>query len=273
MNQKERLEMIRRKRLREQRRRKFLIRRVFVFAVAIIIAALVIFAIKGCVSSVSQRAEQKRQEELAAMSTQMPTTAPAQKSNSSDIDQNYYQNSAFIGNSFVDGMMNYSLVDGADYFARIGLNVNDAMTKSTSTGTVPVIEELNNGKQYNKIFMIFGENELGWANSDTFVEQYGALIDKAKSYQSTAKIYLFAITPVTKEVSDNNVDNTNNEQIVKYNELIKKLAESKGVVYADVYSAVLGEDGNLPDEVASDGIHFGEDYYKKCLVYIQNNIQ
>jgi len=68
LNQKERLEMIRRKRLREQRRRKFLIRRVFVFAVAIIIAALVIFAIKGCVSSVSQRAEQKRQEELAAMS-------------------------------------------------------------------------------------------------------------------------------------------------------------------------------------------------------------
>ena len=265
MNQKERLEMIRRKRLREQRRRKFLIRRVFVFAVAIIIAALVIFAIKGCVSSVSQRAEQKRQEELAAMSTQTPTTAPAQKSNSSDIDQNYYQNSAFIGNSFVDGMM--------DYFARIGLNVNDAMTKSTSTGTVPVIEELNNGKQYNKIFMIFGENELGWANSDTFVEQYGALIDKAKSYQSTAKIYLFAITPVTKEVSDNNVDNTNNEQIVKYNELIKKLAESKGVVYADVYSAVVGEDGNLPDGVASDGIHFGEDYYKKCLVYIQNNIK
>ena len=86
MNQKERLEMIRRKRLREQRRRKFLIRRVFVFAVAIIIAALVIFAIKGCVSSVSQRAEQKRQEELAAMSTQTPTTAPAQKSNSSDIE-------------------------------------------------------------------------------------------------------------------------------------------------------------------------------------------
>ena len=230
MNQKERLEMIRRKRLREQRRRKILIRRVFVFAVAIIIAALVIFAIKGCVSSVSQRAEQKRQEELAAMSTQTPTTAPAQKSNSSDIDQNYYQNSAFIGNSFVDGMMNYSLVEGVDYFARIGLNVNAAMTKSTSTGTVPVIEELNNGKQYNKIFMIFGENELGWANSDTFVEQYGALIDKAKSYQSTAKIYLLAITPVTKEVSDNNVDNTNNEQIVKYNELIKKLAESKGVV-------------------------------------------
>ena len=121
--------------------------------------------------------------------------------------------------------------------------------------------------------MIFGENELGWANSDTFVEQYDALIDKAKSYQSTAKIYLLAITPVTKEVSDNNVDNTNNEQIVKYNELIKKLAESKGVVYADVYSAVVGEDGNLPDGVASDGIHFGEDYYKKCLVYIQNNIK
>lgn len=272
MNQKERLEMIRRKHLREQRRRKIFIHRLVVFSVAIIIILLIIFGIKGCVSSSSQKAEQQRQEELAAMAT--PTPVPiAQKTDSSDIDQNYYQNSAFIGNSFVDGMMNYSIINGADYFARIGLNVNDAMTKSTSTGTVPVIEELNNGKQYSKIFMIFGENELGWANSDTFVEQYGALIDKAKSYQSTAKIYLLAITPVTKEVSDNNVDNTNNEQIVKYNELIKKLAADKGVIYADVYSAVVGQDGNLPDGVASDGIHFGEDYYKKCLIYIQDNIQ
>lgn len=92
MNQKERLEMIRRKRLREQRRRKFLIRRVFVFAVAIIIAALVIFAIKGCVSSVSQRAEQKRQEELAA-SQRDADNCTGTKSNSSDIVQNYYQNS------------------------------------------------------------------------------------------------------------------------------------------------------------------------------------
>lgn len=272
MNQKERLENIRKKHLREQRRRKIFIHRVIVFLVAIVIILLVIFGIKGCVSSVSQKAEQKRQEELANMAT--PTPMPAtRKTNSTEIDQNYYQNSAFMGNSFVDGMMNYSLIDGADYFARIGLNVNDAMSKSTSTGTVPVIEELNNDKQYSKIFMIFGENELGWINSDTFAEQYGLLIDKAKMYQSTAKIYLFAITPVTKEVSDNNVDNTNNEQIVKYNELIKKLAEDKGVIYADVYSAVVGPNGDLPDGVASDGIHFGEDYYKKCLIYIQNNIQ
>ena len=40
--------------------------------------------------------------------------------------------------------------------------------------------------------------------------------------------------------------------------------------WQDVYSAGVGEDGNLPDGVASDGIHFGEDYDKKCLVYIQN---
>ena len=83
---------------------------------------------------------------------------------------------------------------------------------------------------------------------------------------------MLAITPVTKEVSDNNVDNTNNEQIVKYNELIKKLAESKGVVYADVYSAVVGEDATA-DGVASDGIHFGEDYYKKVLGFIYKIIQ
>ena len=39
----------------------------------------------------------------------------------------------------------------------------------------------------------------------------------------------------------------------------------------DIYSAVADKDGNLPAGSASDGVHFGKDYYEKCLLYIQTN--
>lgn len=269
MNQKERLELIREKHEQEQRKRKLLIHRIIFSIAVILIILLIIFGIKGCVSSISEKAEQKRQEEIAAQATPEPTISPA--ADATEISEAYFADSAFIGNSFIDGMSLYNMIDGADYFSKIGLSVNDAMTKSTDTGTVPVIEELNGGKQYSKIFMMFGENELGWANTDTFVTKYGELIDKTKEYQPDSSIYLLAITPVTQKVSDENVDNTTNEQILKYNALIKQLAADKGVIYADIHSAVAGSDGALPEGAASDGVHFGEEYYKKCLLYIQNN--
>ena len=67
------------------------------------------------------------------------------------------------------------------------------------------------------------------------------------------------------------MDNANNDLIRQYNELIKGLATEKGVTYLDIYSAVADKDGNLPAGSASDGVHFGKDYYEKCLLYIQNN--
>ena len=268
LNQKERLEVIRQKHEQENRKRKIFFHRIIFGAGVIVIVLIVIFSVKGCVSSISERAERKRQEEIAAQATPEPTQAVR---NATEIDQSYFANSAFLGNSFIDGMVVYDMIDGADYFAKIGLNVNDAMTKSTDMGTVPVIDELNSDKKYSKVFMMFGENELGWANPDIFVQQYGALVDKAKEYQPDSRIYLFAITPVSKTVSDKNIDSTNNEQILKFNKLIEQLAADKGVVYADIHSAVVADDGTLPEDAASDGVHFGKEYYKKCLLYIQNN--
>lgn len=269
MNQKQRLEIIRQKHEREQKKKKILIHRIIFAAGILIVLLIIIFGIKGCVSSISERAEQKRQEEAALQATPVPTIEPTVNPN--EISETFYANSAFIGNSFVDGISIYNFFNDADYFAKIGLSVEDALTTPTQTGTVPVVDELNSDKKYNKIFMMFGENELGWRSKEKFIEKYGEIIDKAKEYQPQSKIYLLAITPVTKTVSDKNTDSTNNEQILVYNELIEKLATDKGVIYADIHKAVANQDGVLEEGAASDGIHFGKDYYEKCLLYIQNN--
>lgn len=280
MTQKERLEKIREAHEAARKKRRILIHRVLLFAAVVIIIVIAALVIRGCAVSVAEKREAKRQLELseqqqieeeqrtAAQATPTPTPVPP-----GEIDRTYYSNSAFVGNSFIEGMIIYDLVGGADYFAKIGLNVNDADTKTMDGSKVSVIDELNNDKKYNKIFMMFGENELGWRDTDTFVTKYAALIDKAKQYHSESTIYLLSIPPASKTASDKNINSVNNERILEYNELIKKLASDKGVIYADIHSAVKQEDGTLPESAASDGIHFGEDYYKKCLIYMQNNIK
>ena len=166
----------------------------------------------------------------------------------------------------------YELVPGADYFAKIGLTVSQAETIPTDTGTVPVVEEFSQGKQYDKIFMMFGENEIGWIG-DAFFERYEALIDKVKLNQPKAKIYLISITPISKKVSDEDVDGLNTERVKAYNSGIQTVARNVGATYVDLFTLLADNDGYLPADAATDGVHFGEDYYIKCLTYIQERYE
>ena len=63
----------------------------------------------------------------------------------------------------------------------------------------------------------------------------------------------------------------NNEQIVKFNNMLKDLAQEKNAVYLDVASVMSDENGNLPREAAVDGIHPGIEYYKKWAEYLKEN--
>lgn len=230
---------------------------------------LLIFGIKSCVGAISsRRAEKEAQRTLeTVMVTSVPTSAPM---SADGIDSEFYRNSAFVGNSFVDGMEIYDLIGGADYFARVGLNVRDAMTLTTSSGSVAVIDELKSEKRYNKIFMIFGENELGWQSTDSFKQDYAALIEKARGYQPQAEIYLLAVTPVSEKVSKVGEDGATKENVERFNKLILEVAKEENVNFANVYNAVADERGYLPDDAASDGVHFSREYYKKCLIYLQD---
>lgn len=235
---------------------------------------LLVFGIKSCIGAISQKRaeneERKQAEAQAELLAQAKDKPNASISPSGEIDNSFYKNSAFIGNSFVDGMEIYDFIGGADYFARIGLNVKDAMTLSEDSGSVAVIDELDRDKKYDKIFMMFGENELGWLSSESFKRDYAALISKARTYQPQAEIYLLAITPITKEVSKLNENGATKENVERFNELILEVAKEENVNFANIYNAVADENGYLPPEAASDGIHFNKEYYEKCLIYLQN---
>ncbi|MDD6484142.1 MAG: GDSL-type esterase/lipase family protein [Clostridiales bacterium] len=184
---------------------------------------------------------------------------------SKDINQGYFKNSVFLGNSMVASMEAFGLLEDADYFGKVGLNVSTAESTAADNGTVPIIDELNGTKQYSKVFLMFGENECAWPSGETFKSDYTRIVKKIMRYQPEAQIYLMSITPMSKTASDASPDGANKDNILKFNGYIEEVAQKTGAAYVNVYDMLADADGYLPEKAASDGIHFEKDYYVKML--------
>ncbi len=194
--------------------------------------------------------------------TAKATTAPAKG------DYSYFDNCAFVGNSRVLDCKNYGLVDNV--YAVVGLNVDTVFTKSVSGSNVPVIDELN-GKHFEKIYLMFGDNECGWPNTDEFIRRYAKVVDAVHERVPEAEIYLQSILPISKKASDENNYGCNNTTINNLNKKIEKLAADKGIHYIAPAEAMRGSDGALPPEAASDGVHLKKKYCEIWLNYLIEN--
>lgn len=173
-----------------------------------------------------------------------------------------YEDTALVGNSYIDSFYVYDAMPKASYYYRVGLNVNSVfeqpMVQGEDTET-PIIDLLKD-KDFAHIIFFFGENELGWSNREAFTEEYAKVIDTARSYCPDAVIYLSAIPPVSTEVSEQNENNTNNASIQACNAEIEQIAQENGAVYVDAFSALADADGCLPADAAADGIHPAKEY-------------
>lgn len=178
-------------------------------------------------------------------------------------------NCAFIGNSRVIALKNYGLVKNA--YAVVGLTVDTIFTNSVAGSTIPVIDELN-GKEFDKIFIMLGDNECGWSNKEIFLNKYSKVIDAVKERVPNAEIYLQSILPVSKKASDTSPFGVTNDNINEMNSRIQQLAADSGVYYISPATALKNSDGALPDDAASDGIHLNKKYCKIWLSYIIENV-
>lgn len=212
--------------------------------------------------------ENKKKEVLASRSQKIEDLVKF----SSKEASKYFQDTAFIGDSRTQGLQINAGIKSAKFFAGRGLNVKNALTDKVVRGknnkNVTVVDALE-GKDYKKVYISFGINELGWTNLDIFIERYQALIKAVEEKQPKAEIVVYGILPVTKKKSDKDkVFNMKN--VKKFNKRIKKMAEDMEITYVDLSAAVKNEKGFLPDEVTPDGIHMNKDYCRRILAYIVN---
>lgn len=191
-----------------------------------------------------------------------------------NLDSNEKDNFAdavFIGDSRTEGLQINTGLTTARFLSAKGLMVDTALKnnviklKSGSKGTV--IDGLKEGT-YNRVYVMFGMNELGWPYLDVFTSRYEKLIAEIKKVQPNATIYVQSILPVTKEKSDKD-SIYNNKNISKFNKAIKDMADKNGYIYLDVASAVKDSNSALPSNASSDGVHLNKEYSQKWLNYLR----
>lgn len=214
--------------------------------------------------------------------TESQSSAPAESGTESGADSaaesvipvepGDYSDAAFIGDSRTEALKTYGLLKGADYYTYKGLKVDTVFTEPCIDvdGSKMTVMDAIGRKQYKRIYIMLGVNELGWVSTDIFIDDYGKIIDNLKETQPGATIYVQSILPVSAKKSE--IDEIyNNPRINEFNGLIQAMAEEKGVTYLPVNTAVMDETGALPAGASTDGVHPNIDYCRKWTAYLDEN--
>ena len=178
-----------------------------------------------------------------------------------------FSDACFIGDSRTLGLGLNCDKAKADFYASQGLNISSALTDQVielQNGNMGTVLEAVAQKEYKRIFVMFGINELGWPYPENFVEKYEELIEGIKAAQPNASIYVQSILPVAASAVNNDAVFTN-ENINAFNAYVEQAANETGVNYLDINGYFKDDSGMLPEDAAADGIHFVRAY---CLKWI-----
>lgn len=180
-----------------------------------------------------------------------------------EVDNSYFRDALFIGDSRTVGLREYSTVSQADYYAATGLTVYKALESRfvTLDGSDDklTIEEALNQRQYGKIYIMLGINELGTGTADSFIDKYTQIIDRIRELQPEAVIFIQGIMKVTTEYSELS-DYIHNEDIDERNERLSLLADGQQVIYLDINPLLCDENGGLHEVYTSDGVHLKAEF-------------
>ena len=188
------------------------------------------------------------------------------------VEDEFFSDTAFIGNSLAQGFMLYAGMKTPDYYATQSISVaNIYYEKAINAGGgvyITILDAMSR-KSHSKVYIMLGLNEISM-QEDEFVEKYGRLIDRIREIQPGAAVYLQSMTPVTAAQSESG-SVFNNKRIRRYNELIREIAADKKAHYLDVYSSIADENGDLPAGGSFDGIHPYTKYYKSWKEYLKTH--
>lgn len=169
------------------------------------------------------------------------------------VDESYFDDALFIGDSRTVGLRDYTdLSEHADFYCETSLTIYKVMEENfDGQGTV---EEALANKDYKKIYLMVGINELGRGTTEDFMEKYTEVVDTIHVLEPDAKIFIQGIMRVSGKKSNSDAI-FNNSNINARNNAIATLADNKQIFYIDVNEVVCDEEGNLHEDYTFDQIH------------------
>ena len=223
-------------------------------------------------SSGQTDAEQETEEDTdLTEETEEPEEAQEDEEAEKELEpEEFFQDTLFIGDSRTMGLAEYADIGGAVVFANTGMNIHRLYSlKNAVHDQEPYLEDILAEKQYRKIYLMLGINELGYDAEQT-VKRYEEEVLKLSELQPEAKIVLEANLHVTKERSERDAI-FNNENIDRINGNIRQIAEKHGFSYIDVNEIFDDETGALNPECTHDEVHVLGKYYQQWADWIREN--
>lgn len=178
-----------------------------------------------------------------------------------NVGYEYFDDALFIGDSRTVGIMEYAGLEKARFFADSGLSVYklDHVELRQPDKSKLSFHEILSEKEYGKIYLMLGMNELGYSFERT-ADKYKETVEKIIELQSDAILYVCANLHVTREQSEKD-ELYNNDNIDKMNAMIAGLADGQRIFYIDVNELFDDENGDLSEEFTSDSAHVYGKYY------------
>ena len=192
------------------------------------------------------------------------------------MDDAWFADAVLIGDSRTDGMRLYSGMKGVDFLCYKGLTVfevySDKQTIQTADGKKGVLQALGE-KQYAKVYLSLGINELGYNDDAGYAEVYGAVVDKVRELQPDADVYLQLLIPINEQKckEKNQPDYITNRQVDIYNEIIRGIAAEKQAYLLNPGEIFVDESGQLQYDASFDGVHFNKAGYASWYEYLKTH--
>lgn len=188
------------------------------------------------------------------------------------VEQSYFDDVLFLGDSRTVGLCSYSNLKNADYLADVGLNIYQVLNKEIKYNEQSRVtaQDLLTRKRYGKIYIMLGINEAGTGTADSFCEAYSEVVEQIKRWQPNAIIIVQGIMCVSAEKSASS-KSLNNNNIRARNEKLATLQNDWNVYYLDINEAVCDENGNLRSGISFDGVHLYAQYYTLWTDYLMEH--
>ena len=198
------------------------------------------------------------------------------------VEDDWFSDAVFIGDSRTDGLRLYSGIRGADFLAYKSLmifhvvgsdRVDQRAVPLNGVGDRKLVLEWLDEKQYAKVYLMFGINELGYGDDGALADAFSRTVDEIRARQPEAVIYIQSLVPIEpkKAYQINPASWLNNDNVARYNQILRQVCADKGVVYVDVAAALVDDTGVLPPEGTTDGIHFVRSWYEKWYAYLKTH--
>lgn len=189
-----------------------------------------------------------------AMTTEYPYTKE---------DISYFNDAAFLGDSRTLGISDYAGLEEADFYCDSGMMIFKLLEEEITyqkTGSKVYMKDVLQEKQYGKIYIMLGMNELGYGNTELYLDKYRQVLQQIREWQPEAIIYVMANLHVSRE--KNNMETEfNNLNINAKNAASASLANGTDVFYLDVNPVFTDEEGYLKAELTFDGVHLYAQHY------------